>query len=83
MVSFQLRRIQVIILGCLFGSLPFVSGQQLQEQVEVQLVQVLQAMESFRALVGSQYTLAYTPLAGTQRSKWRKIKASAGVKTSN
>jgi len=40
MISFQLRRIQVIILGCLFFSLPFVSGQQLQEQVEVQLVQV-------------------------------------------
>jgi len=36
--------------------------------------ELLKAIESFRAFVRSQYTLAYTPPAGKKRTGWRKIK---------
>jgi len=36
--------------------------------------ELLKAMESFRAIIQSQYTLAYTPPEGKKKSGWRKIK---------
>jgi Ca-activated chloride channel family protein len=36
--------------------------------------ELLQALESFRAFVRSQYTLAYTPPDSNKHSGWRKIK---------
>jgi len=36
--------------------------------------ELLKAIESFRAFVQSQYTLAYTPEARKKKSEWRKIK---------
>ncbi|MCI0416407.1 VWA domain-containing protein [bacterium] len=36
--------------------------------------ELLKAIESFRAFVSSQYTLAYTPDAPKKKSEWRKIK---------
>jgi Ca-activated chloride channel family protein len=35
--------------------------------------ELLKAIESFRAIVGSQYTLAFTPSAG-KKKEWRKLK---------
>jgi len=36
--------------------------------------ELLKAMEGFRTIISSQYTLAYTPAAGKKKSGWRKIK---------
>lgn len=36
--------------------------------------ELLRALESFRAYVRSQYTLAYAPSASKKKSEWRKIK---------